>query len=124
MGIGYATNSGTNLMTHATLKVNNKNGIFWLPQFDPRYGEYLDTSCKRLSFSIVFPFHCCGYFMIYIFFIITYYFFPVFYKSSRFAFSAPLSLISTKEAVAYILTFQPTLMNFLYLSIKFMTTML
>jgi hypothetical protein len=68
MGSGYATNSGINLTIHATQKINNKTGIFWLAQFDSRYGEYLDVICKRLSFSFVFLFHCCDYFMIYIFF--------------------------------------------------------
>ena len=68
MGSGYATNSGINLTIHATPKINNKTGIFWLAQFDSRYGEYLDVICKRLSFSFVFLFHCCDYFMIYIFF--------------------------------------------------------
>jgi hypothetical protein len=68
MGSGYATNSGISLTIHATQKRNNKTGIFWLVQFDSRYGEYLDAICKRLSFSFVFLFHCCDYYMIYIFF--------------------------------------------------------
>lgn len=72
MGSGYATNSGISLTINATQKMNNKTGIFRLAQFDSRYGEYLDVICKRLSFSFVFLFHCCDYFMIYIFFKMVY----------------------------------------------------
>ena len=86
-------------MIHATLKVNNKNGIFWLPQFDSRYGQYLDTLCKRLSFSIVFLFHCCDYFMIYMFFIIMIFLSYFLEELTLHFFSAIVAITSTAISV-------------------------